>query len=245
MLTFSQFNEKFDAKLDYHDELNPALWEDEHLKPKVRFALQKIAQEFQQHLKIDPADIVNVILTGSNANFNWTKLSDIDLHVVVDFDRLSGRCKGIDADEYLQAKKTIWNDHHHILIYGYHVEVYAQHSDQHISSSAGIYNIQNDEWIRKPTHERVNFNDESIALKAEDIMNDIDDAINNKVDDMDALRKIKERILTMRRAGLLAGGEYSIENLAFKALRNNGYLEKFSQYISSLVDKTLSLEQSF
>jgi len=242
MITFAQYLREFDAKLAYHDELNPAMWDGDRLKAKVREALLKISLEFQEFLKIDPADIVGVVLTGSNANYNWTKLSDVDLHVVVDFDRLVGTCQGIDADEYLQTKKTLWNEHHHISVYGYHVELYAQHSDQPIASSAGVYDLKKDEWVRKPVKEKVDFEDKNIELKAKVIMDAIDGAIDNKVDDAAALGKIKERIKTMRRAGLLAGGEYSIENLAFKALRNNGYLEKFSKYTADLEDKKLSLE---
>jgi hypothetical protein len=38
-------------------------------------------------------------------------------------------------------------------------------------------------------------------------------------------------------------GEYSIENLAFKELRNKGYLDKFKEYRNELTSKRLSLEE--
>ena len=46
----------------------------------------------------------------------------------------------------------------------------------------------------------------------------------------------------MRSAAIQKGGEYSIENLAFKELRNLGYLDKFSDYIINVQDKSLSLK---
>jgi REP element-mobilizing transposase RayT len=45
----------------------------------------------------------------------------------------------------------------------------------------------------------------------------------------------------MRQAAIRKGGEFSLENLVFKELRNNGYLTKFSDYITSKQVKELSL----
>jgi hypothetical protein len=45
----------------------------------------------------------------------------------------------------------------------------------------------------------------------------------------------------MRRSGLEKAGEYSVENLTFKALRNNGYIDKIRNYSVSATDKELSL----
>ena len=56
--------------------------------------------------------------------------------------------------------------------------------------------------------------------------------------------KIKERLKNFRQAGLDKDGEYSLENLAFKDLRNTGYLEKLSNLKNSFIDKTLSLVES-
>ena len=37
-------------------------------------------------------------------------------------------------------------------------------------------------------------------------------------------------------------GEYSVENLAFKTLRRNGYLEKLSNAKTDAYDKMMSIE---
>jgi len=45
----------------------------------------------------------------------------------------------------------------------------------------------------------------------------------------------------MRTAGLKRAGEFSTENLVFKELRNQGYLDKMVNYMTSRQDKELSL----
>ena len=46
----------------------------------------------------------------------------------------------------------------------------------------------------------------------------------------------------MRKSGLEKGGEFSIENLTFKYLRNNGYIGKLMKIKRDTMDKKLSLE---
>jgi hypothetical protein len=46
----------------------------------------------------------------------------------------------------------------------------------------------------------------------------------------------------MRRAGLDSGGEFSVENLAFKVLRNMKYLDKLSKAYHQQQDDQLSLK---
>ena len=45
----------------------------------------------------------------------------------------------------------------------------------------------------------------------------------------------------MRRAGLDQGGEFSVENLAYKILRNLGYLDRLSRALDDQIDRGLSL----
>ena len=50
----------------------------------------------------------------------------------------------------------------------------------------------------------------------------------------------KERVRNFRQAGLERGGEYSVENLAFKLLRRNDYLKKLSSLKILSYDKMMS-----
>ena len=74
------------------------------------------------------------------------------------------------------------------------------------------------------------------------MMDKIDFLILNKSDDLDEFKKLKDKIREMRSSAIRKGGEFSIENLVFKELRNSGYLEKLSSYITKIEDRSLSLE---
>jgi hypothetical protein len=55
---------------------------------------------------------------------------------------------------------------------------------------------------------------------------------------------VKERITKMRKAGLTRAGEWSVENLVFKILRNLGLIDQITEKIQELEDQQLSLEQT-
>ena len=68
----------------FHDRLNPRLWDNrEHLRPEVHATLMAITREFQEFLGVPDLDVVDITISGSNAAYNYTKNSDIDLHLVV------------------------------------------------------------------------------------------------------------------------------------------------------------------
>jgi len=57
------------------------------------------------------------------------------------------------------------------------------------------------------------------------------------------IEKIRTKIKDFRQAGLESGGEYSYENLVFKLLRRNGYIEKLLKLKTDITDKKLSITQ--
>jgi len=218
-------------------ELNPELWENSKLKEEVREALLEIAEEFIDFLKIyvKPVDIQ---LTGSLANFNYTRYSDVDLHILIDFSDVDENAKLVE--EYLKSKKIIWNDQHAIAIKGYEVEIYPQNSEES-HHSTGVYSILNDEWVVKPSYEKVSPNISDVRKKASDIANEIKNIVLEP--DMDRIDRVKDKIMKMRKAGLENEGEYSVENLAFKVLRRKGLLGKLNQVKRELYDKKFSLDE--
>jgi hypothetical protein len=56
-----------------------------------------------------------------------------------------------------------------------------------------------------------------------------------------ALKAIKAKITAARGPAIAKGGEFSLENLVFKELRNQGYIDKIDMYVKSEQDKALSL----
>jgi predicted nucleotidyltransferase len=224
------------------DKLQQDLWNDEQLDPKVRDKLLEIAEEFMQTLNIPGLTVEDIVITGSLANYNWTKLSDVDLHIMVDFDKLK-----LDPEllrDFFNLKKMAWNNTHDIKIYGFEVEAYVQDiSEPH--HSTGVYSVQNDEWVTKPVKEKPVINIKGANKKAESFMRSIDSL--ERMSDVTAYQKateIKDKIKKLRKCGLEKGGEYSTENIAFKMLRRNGYLEKLNNLKNFAYDSLHSLKEN-
>lgn len=235
-------HEFVDKKLTfkYHNQLNPKFWSDEKLDSKVRMRLIRIGQEWAKFANIPNSAIKDMIFVGGNANYNYTEFSDIDLHLVVDKDALPD-CPDL-LDDYLKDKKQLWALTHDIQIYGHDVELYAEEEGTERPANQGVYSIKLDKWLIKPEKLKLEIDKRLLKTKTRDMMDKIDFLIQNKSNDLDEFKKLKEKIRNMRSASIRKGGEFSIENLVFKELRNNGYLEKLSDYTKSIEDKSLSLE---
>ena len=221
------------------ETLNPSFWDGEKIKPDVWRALNRIAKEWADFANIPKSAIKDVILTGGNANYNYTKYSDLDLHLVVDKDRID--CEGL-LDDYLQSKKQLWALTHDITIKGQPVELYAQDYKDPFRKGQGIYSLEDHKWLQKPTKYNIDRNHPEVVRKVKEWMDIIDGLIDSKSDDKDAFKNIKNRLKGMRAGAIEKGGEVAPENLVFKELRNRGYLDKMSTYLRNLEDTDLSLD---
>lgn len=242
MKTFKQFLAENKLTLQYHDRLNPKLWQGEKLRADVRNKLGEIADSWATEALIPHEAIKDVVITGGNANFNYTEYSDIDLHLIVDKSEIA-ECEDKLLDEYLKDKKQLWGLKHDIKIFGIPVEIYAQDLKEDTSKNQGIYSILNDEWVKRPTFQEINLDDPIIKRKVKNFENDINYFTKSKVDDTVLLEKFYEKLRLMRQSAIRKGGEFSVENLVFKELRNRGLLDKLSNYINSVEDEKLSLKQ--
>jgi len=231
--------EDVELKHQYHDTLNPALWDDNELKPAVKEKLEKAAEAFVTSLKIDDLAVEDVILTGSNANYNWTNASDVDLHVVVDYDRVEARHGDLVA-EYFNAKKGVFNTLHKVMIRGHEVEFYVQDSKEPHKSS-GVYSLTNGKWNVEPEQKKPSVDDIAVRTKASEMMNAIDE-VTKECNQAVVVEQLMEKLKKMRLAGLEEAGEFSVENLVFKQLRHSGYLEKLSTCKTRAFDRELSVE---
>lgn len=226
-----------------HDTLNQDVWNDDELDGEILENLKKIALDFYEFLKID-APIEDVWFTGSLANYNWSDYSDIDLHVLIDFDKIDG----IEHDflkEYFDAKKNIWNNSHNIKIKDFEVELYTQDSNE-IHTSTGVFSIFNDEWVKKPNPLDPEIDRELLKYKIQKIINKIEeiDEIADLEEIQEKSKTLKDKIKKMRQSGLDRGGEFSEENLAFKYLRNNGHIEKLFNKKRDAYDKSVSIDEN-
>ena len=226
------------------DALNPKIWDkDDVLNKEVREKLLGVANEFINFLGV-PILVEDIIFTGSLSNYNWSKYSDIDLHVVADFTQFSDELLPL-YQELFKVKKTLFNTDHDIKIFGYEVELYVQDSNEaHFSS--GVYSVLFDEWSNKPKKENVEVDKNLIREKSKQWMEIIDTALEaasdvTADDAREILKKCKDKLKKYRTCGLEKEGEYSDENLVFKVLRRNGYIEKLMNFENDVVDKELSI----
>lgn len=225
--------------LKSHETLNKKIWNDDKtLKKEVRVALWKIAREWAKFSNIPQSAIKDVIVTGGNANYNYTDQSDIDLHLVVDKEKID--CNDV-LDDYLQAKKQLWTLTHDVTIKGHPVELYAQDFRDPFRKGQGIYSIESNKWLQEPTKYKIDRSHPEVTRKVKEITHQIDSLINSKSDDIDAFKKMKEKLKKMRTTAIQTGGESAPENLVFKELRNRGVIDRMSKYMRTLEDKSLSL----
>ena len=226
--------------LMYHEDLNVKFWDGLNLRPEVRDKLLEIGYIWAEFAKIPSNAIQDIILVGGNANYNYTEYSDLDLHLVVDKDEIAA-CQTDFLDDFLRDKKRLWALTHDVNLYGQPVELYAQDINDPTPKNQGTYSVLNGWWIQEPRKQYVDFSDPLLKQKVRDMMERIDDLIDTQADDITVLNKLKEKIRTMRGSAIQRGGEFALENLVFKELRNRGYLDKLSKYIRTIEDRNLSL----
>lgn len=220
--------------------LNQKVWKDYSINPVIKERLLKIAYEFYNFLDI-PIPLEDIVLTGSLANFNYTKYSDFDVHLLVDFKKINTDQKLVK--EFFNAKNLIWGLKHDIKIGGFPVQLYVQDINEEHHSKA-IFSLKNNKWIEKPVYEEFELDTDTAKSKIKKIIDKIE-ALEKYETKPDLLyvyaKEIKDKIMSMRQSGLEEGGELSLENIVFKYLRNNGYIENLKNTIVSSFDKIYSI----
>jgi len=222
----------------FHEHLNPAIFNGDHMKENVREQLLLIASDFIEHLGLSDLAIQDITISGSNAAYSYTNLSDIDLHLLVDMTQFN------EDDVYRElfdAKKTVYNDNHDILIDGYEVELYVQDSNEPVIS-LGEYSVMNDKWLKLPRKRKADFDQVATKLKYRKLYKLAGYAL--KSDDPEKINRLINTVKKYRRIGLDYNGEFGPENIAFKALRNKGIIKKLYEKLQLLHSQRLSLPES-
>ena len=197
-----------------------------------------IASDFIEHLGLPDLAIQDITISGSNAAYSYTNLSDIDLHLLVDMNQFN------EDDVYRElfdAKKTVYNDNHNILIDGYEVELYVQDSNEPVIS-LGEYSVMNDKWLKLPRKRKADFDQVATKLKYRKLFKLSQYAL--KSDEPEKINRLIKTVKKYRRIGLDFNGEFGPENIAFKALRNKGIIKKLYEKLQELHSQRLSLPES-
>ena len=217
--------------------LNPKLWEGSgRLKSEVRGALLKIAQDFYGYVDI-PFTVVDVVITGSNVNYNYTNKSDLDLHLIADFGSLD--CDR-EAAELFDTKRHLYERDHDIEIYGIPVGLYVEDQD-HPGVSAGTYSVQDDEWIKEPSKVQPDYDQEAVGRMTQVWQTIIQHA--TQTGDLQTCRNTLQLLRKYRQLGLQQPqAEFSTANLVYKSLRNDDTLKGITALVDRLHDQQLSLK---
>lgn len=221
---------------ELHNDLNKKLFENEKLKTDVRQALLDISDEFINTLEIKPR-VLDIQLVGSNASFNYTQDSDIDLHIISLFD--NDNCSDI-LKAYYAAEKSNFNKNYDIKVKGIDVEVYIEDSKS-ASKSNGVYSVLNDEWVKYP--EVINI-DTSLTTQATSIADNYIEYINQALnsDDINRINQAIDDLYLTRHNSLASDGEFGLGNLIFKEIRNRGLLDELKDKYKELKSSELTLE---
>ena len=226
-----------DTAIIFHDTLNPRLWKNNQLKSQIRYQLLKIAKHFINFIDVPKINLVDITISGSNAAYTYTPQSDLDLHLIVNIPNDQAQ----NLKSLFDAKKNQYNFKYNLEIKGINVEVYVQDSTQ-AHHSAGIYSILDARWINEPKAERASIRDSDVEDKVNNYTGKIKLAL--KSNNVELVKAVSQEISNIRKAGLEKAGEFSVENVAFKVLRNQGYIGKLRQHIDNLETRALSLHSA-
>lgn len=235
-----------------HDTLNPKIWDkNNNILPEVSDKLIDIVKEFTSNIEVQ-MNIADIHIVGSNASYNYTENSDLDVHIVTNFELYE--CDTTILQAYFNSAKTAFNKNYDISIRGIDVEVYVE--DIGVSTiSNGVYSLLNHRWIVFPKKleniPEVDISKEvnSWTKKINNILTNINNNINslnniNKLNNnyINIINNIINNLYVLRKNSLLVDGEYGKGNLIFKGLRDNGILDKLKDCLKQQKSKELTLE---
>ena len=235
------------------DDLHPKIWVNNKLNSRVRLRLLDIADDFIDTLAVNWVKPKDVVFTGSLANYNWSKYSDIDLHVILDYSKVYKKKEFVE--DYFNAKKEMWlNEHPKLKIYGFPVEVYVEDSEGD-NTSSGVYSLYKNKWIKEPDDfQNAKLNEKYIKEYAAKLMTQVDKLETKQKKEKDEhkietiqkqLKNVYDKVKKLRTEGLKKGGEMSSGNIIFKILRRAGYIDKIWRLINTSYDRINSLNEKF
>lgn len=232
------------------DELHPRIWVNGKINSRVRLRLLDIADDFINSLAVRWVKPVDIILTGSIANYNWSRYSDIDVHIIMDYSKVYKKKEFVK--DYFDAKKNLWKtEHDNLTIYGLPVEMYVEDVDSP-SDASGKYSLNKNEWIKEPTDiDDVHLNSVYIKKEAAKYMTQIDD-LGKKLKEEKDKHKIEtigkkckllfNKLKGIRKESLSKGGEMSSGNIIYKLMRRSNYLDRLWGFINTTYNKSQSID---
>lgn len=251
-LTEVEANDVNLKSFEIQDELNPKFWINNKINSRVRLKLLDLADEFFDSLNIKWVKPKDIVLTGSIANYNWSKYSDVDVHILVDYKEVWEKTDFVK--DYFDSKKQIWGEEHDGLkIYGFPVEIYVEDANAK-NPNSGIYSLEKNEWVVEPDDfQDAEINEERIKEISARLMTEIDDIDdklktekdNHKLETLSTkMKKLFDKLVKQRKESLKKHGEMGTYNIIWKVLRRAGYLDKIWDIINNIYNKVNSIKES-
>ena len=246
----SNINKSIIKSLLPKETLNPKIWElfDDPVKSKIknviRLKLLGYAYEFIKTLE-DDIEIEDIVLLGSNAGFEWSAYSDLDVHILIDFSNYK-KCSLEKSRDLLKKEAKSFNDKYDVQIKNSNVECYIQDTTEE-NNSKGVYSLIENKWISYPEKTEVNISLEDLEKNITEWKNEIFGLIKghsvNNTEISTSTDELLKRLRKYRKEGLEhSGGEFSIQNLTFKYLRRTNIIKRLIDKSIEVTNKTLSLE---
>jgi hypothetical protein len=216
-----------------HDRLNPKLWDGDQLRPEVKIKLLQIADKFREFVDLD-IPVLDIHITGGQVTYHYTEQSDLDLHLILDYDKIN--CDQ-EVEELLDTKRLLFKEKYQINIRGIPIEPGTEDINRPTVSSA--WSLKTDSWVREPKNYSDKIDHKSIKKQYEYW----DKLIGSVLDqnDLKSAQKVLKLLRKYRKSGLKRSGEYGVENLVYKSLRNSRVLARLVNFIDSGDTRDLSI----
>lgn len=216
-------------------ELNPKIWEDKKLREDVRETIIDIVSEFMDNLII-PVEILDVRVVGSNASYNYTEHSDLDVHIISNLELVGSPTEIVQA--LYNSERSNFNRTHNIRIKGIEVELYVEDVNSAVTSN-GIYSVIDDVWIKEPQI----IKERSVKIDKNELQ-DLVDSVQSVLADGDSgdIKDCINMLYLMRKDSIATDGEYGVGNLLFKEIRNRGLLNALKDKYNEMISDELTLE---
>lgn len=220
--------------IEFNRELNPKLFSKGKLRPEVKEKLMAIAQDFKKYCEVEfPVDDIQI--TGSQVSYHYTQESDLDLHLIVDYDKIT--CDR-ELEELFDTKRHLYEREYDIRIRGIPVGLYVENQATPGVSGAQ-YSVIRDQWIHEPKPFTGQVDQEEFAKDLITWQKTITKILG--LNDVKLAKKCLKSLRNYRKLGLKTTGEYGTENLVYKALRRQGILADLSDRVDQAHASDLSI----
>lgn len=235
------------------DKLNPDFFNGEgQLNSQIRLRLLDIADDFVKSLEVKWVKPSDIVLTGSIANYNWSKYSDVDIHIIYNFKDVYSKTDFVK--DYFNSKRDIWNDTHDgLTIKDLPVEISVENSSDP-AKSTGVYSLEKNKWVKEPE----NMNDSELnkeyikdfcakqMTKFDELFDEIDNETDRKKLEIlsDKVEALYTKLKNMRGEALKSKEkEMATGNIIWKVIKHQGYIEQAWEYINKVYDRRNTIDE--